>query len=240
MNKIIDFGETIEEYDFKVIDENQARASAGIMFLFGIISLFSIFLSKSLFWAELFSITFIFEFLIRILINPKYAPYMVFGSLFVANQSPTWVEAKPKKFAWILGLILGIIMSYFIIFDIVSPARMLICLVCLVLLFLESSFGICLGCIVYGTFNKELKKCPNDVCSTNSTNTKGKIALFMVYMSMFFLTYYLLQNYKYRENRTINTTKVVKEDKKKGECTPPQWAIDMGHREMWKKHHNCK
>ena len=59
MRKIFSFGQTVEEYSFKVINENEARASAGIMFLLGIVSLFSVFLTKSLFWAELFSITFI-------------------------------------------------------------------------------------------------------------------------------------------------------------------------------------
>jgi hypothetical protein len=24
------------------------------------------------------------------------------------------------------------------------------------------------------------------------------------------------------------------------DCTPPEWAVKMGHAEMWKLHHNCK
>ncbi len=77
------------------------------MFLFGIISLFSIFLTKNLFWAELFSITFIIEFMIRVFINPRFAPYYLLASLIVSNQSEICVEAKSKKFAWTLGVILG-------------------------------------------------------------------------------------------------------------------------------------
>ena len=102
MSQIFSFGEKIPEYDFKVINERDARASAGIMFLLGLISLFSLFMFRTLFYAEVFSITFILEFMIRIFINPKYAPYMMLGSLIVSNQEPDWVEAKPKKFAWIL------------------------------------------------------------------------------------------------------------------------------------------
>ena len=30
--------------------------------------------------------------------------------------------------------------------------------------------------------------------------------------------------------------KKVKDDK---ECTPPSWAVAIGHRDMWLKHHNC-
>lgn len=24
------------------------------------------------------------------------------------------------------------------------------------------------------------------------------------------------------------------------DCTPPDWAVSIGHAEMWKLHHNCK
>ena len=239
MNKIIGFGEEIEEYKFRVIDENKARASAGIMFLFGIISLFTVFGIKSQFWVELFSITFILEFLIRVLINPKYAPYMIFGSLFVSNQTPNWVEAKPKKFAWVLGLILGLIMSYFIIFDIMSVIRLLVCIICLFLLFIESSFGICLGCVVYRRFNKKLQLCPNNVCKNSNTNYINIIAFSSIYLISIILLYYVLVHYKYDDKIIKVNHKIVKNSKVKDECTPPQWAIDMGHREMWKKHHNC-
>jgi len=59
MNKIFSFGEIVSEFDFKVINEREARASAGIMFLLGLLSLFSVYIYRTLFWAELFSITFI-------------------------------------------------------------------------------------------------------------------------------------------------------------------------------------
>lgn len=244
MNKIISFGENIEEYNFKVINENEARASAGIMFLLGIISLFSVFMMRSLFWAELFSITFIIEFIIRVFINPRYAPYMLLGSLIVSNQTPNWVEAKPKKFAWILGVMLGILMTYFIIFDVMSPSRLLICVVCLVLLFLESSFGICLGCILYNKLNIKLQKCPGDICEVREKrDNKSKILLLFVFIVLFSSIYYYLNNYKYKivEDivKTNNIHKSISVTKNKPDCEPPQWAIDMGHKEMWKEH-NCK
>ncbi|KAA0450382.1 MAG: DUF4395 domain-containing protein, partial [Candidatus Thioglobus sp.] len=142
---IISFGETVEGYDYKVINERDARSSAGIMLVLGMISLFILFLTQNLFWAEVFTITFIIEFFIRVFISPKYAPYMLLGSLLVINQTPDWVDAKPKKFAWIVGLIIGAVMSYFIIFNILSPVRLLTCLLCLFLFFSESALGICWG-----------------------------------------------------------------------------------------------
>ena len=54
MGLFLNFGEKIDGYDYKVINERDARASAGIMFLLGILSLFTVHLYRTIFWAELF------------------------------------------------------------------------------------------------------------------------------------------------------------------------------------------
>jgi len=263
VNILFNFGEEVEEYDYRVINEREARASAGIMFLLGIISLFSLFGMRTLFWAELFSITFILEFFIRIVFSPRYAPYMVLGSLFVSRQQPEWVEAKPKHFAWILGAILGAIMTYFIVADIVSPIRMLICVLCLVLLFTESAFGICLGCSIYKKFNISLEgNCPGGACEVNkpvsSRSKVANLAVIVGFVALTISTYILLKQYKYEshtKSQAIINTKlnslatpktpqhtaptVEHTQKSNTDCIVPQWAIDMGHREMWMDH-NCK
>lgn len=244
MSIVFNFGEKIEDYSYRVINEREARASAGIMFLFGIISLFSVFGMRTMFWAELFSITFILEFFIRIVFSPRYAPYMVLGSLFVYNQEPEWVEAKPKKFAWILGALLGVIMAYFIIGDIVSPIRMLTCVLCLILLFAESAFGICLGCILYGKFNVTLEgNCPGGVCRTTQQKpTKQKLINLVIVISFIVLTvltYIILKQYKYVENHPVQMHNKQTKGATPSDCIVPQWAIDMGHEDMWKSH-NCK
>ncbi len=282
MSSIFSFGEKIPEFDFKVINERDARASAGIMFLLGLLSLFSLFMFRTLFYAEVFSITFILEFAIRIFVNPKYAPYMVLGSLIVSNQEPDWVEAKPKKFAWILGLLLGFVMAYFILFNIMSPARLLTCVICLILLYLEAVFGICLGCMLYHKLNIKLEKCPGGVCEVEKkypTQRLKKVMITLLYLILFMGLYNTIKTYKYSENTTVQSMSQEQRDLKEFEsdegdtnaqttmenpvktagsnpstgeksttekesdtkdCTPPQWAIDMGHKELWKEHHGCK
>jgi len=205
MRFFLNFGETIKEYDYKVINEREARASAGIMFLLGILSLFSVYILRTIFWAELFSITFIIEFVVRILVSPKYSPYMMIGGLFVSNQIPDWVEAKPKQFAWVLGLILGLIMTYFIIFDIISPIRIGICWLCLFLLFVESVFGICLGCILYKKLNWKIYNCPGGICDVKPTKSyeKKKYLFIILFLGIFFVTYLSLKSYKFKEKQNI-------------------------------------
>jgi len=269
MAKVFQFGEEVPGYDYRVINERDARASAGIMFLFGIISFFSFIMTHNLFWAEVFSLTFILEFAIRVLVNPLYAPYIVLGSLFVSNQHPDWVEAAPKKFAWILGLGLGLVMAYFIVFGVLSPIRMLTCVVCLVLLFTESVFGICLGCMVYKRFNVDLKNCPGGACETPPAKRGSalqKVAVLALFALLSVGIYQTLKVYKY-QNFQPQLSQTDKEDlemmienvadkapvKQKlaaaassskaqadKDCTVPQWAIAMGHREMWKEHNGCK
>lgn len=207
---MFEFGEKVAKYDFRVINERDARASAGIMFLFGIISLFSFILTKNLFWANLFTATFIIEFFFRVFVNPKYAPYMILGSLIVSNQEPDWVDAKPKKFAWILGVILGGIMSYYILFDILTPFRLLTCLLCLVLLYMESIFGICLGCIIYKRLNIKLYKCPGGVCEIpkKKKSNKNKWLVLVIFMVLFYGVFEGLKKYKYHNTTNSNLTQI--------------------------------
>ncbi len=255
MSKIFAFGEEVEDFDYRVINEREARASAGIMLVLGMMSLFSLFLTRSIFLAEWFSITFIIEFLIRVLINPKYAPYMILGSLIVSNQTPEWVEAKPKKFAWVLGMLLGLVMTYFIVMNIVSPFRIGTCLICLILLFLESAFGICLGCMLYKKLNVSLEgNCPGGVCEIEKPKQKNgkKILLLLGFVLLFFGTYKALGTYKYGMNKPhlTQTQKDAKEFEEADEpivestgedkdCEVPQFAIDIGHRDMWLEHNGC-
>lgn len=205
MAVFFNFGEEVEGYDFKVVNERDARASAGIMFLLGLLSLFSVFLLRTLFWAELFSITFIIEFFVRVIFSPKYAPYMMIGELIVHHQQPDWVEAKPKQFAWMLGLILGIIMTYYILFDVISLVRLSICFVCLTLLFFESAFGICLGCLLYQKLGIQVNKCPGGVCETDIKRSydKKKWLWILLFIGLFALTYVTLKTVKYPPRQEI-------------------------------------
>ena len=50
-----------------------------------------------------------------------------------------------------------------------SPITGLICLICLIFLFFETSFGICIGCKIYGLVYKDRAQyCPGEVCDVKS------------------------------------------------------------------------
>lgn len=139
-------------------------------------------------------ILFLIDFIIRVFINPAYAPTLIMGRLIVRNQNPEYVGAAQKKFAWVIGVILSATM--FILLVVVnsySPITGIICLVCLLFLFFESAFGICLGCIFYKLFYKEKAQyCPGEVCDRKSKQaiqkTSGiQLLVVLVFISLIFV-----------------------------------------------------
>ncbi|MDQ6844325.1 MAG: DUF4395 domain-containing protein, partial [Bacteroidota bacterium] len=74
MNKVIQFGENVEGYNIRVLNEREIRASAGILFLATFISLMLI-LFKDNFVPIKYVITlFLTDFIIRVFISPGYSP----------------------------------------------------------------------------------------------------------------------------------------------------------------------
>jgi hypothetical protein len=125
---------------------------------------------------------FLIDFLIRVFINPKFSPTLIIGRLIVNNQTPEYVGARQKKFAWTIGVVLSATMFIFmVIINSISPITGIICLVCLVFLFFESAFGICLGCKFYPLFFKEKAyRCPGEVCDLRSKQDIQKISMVQV------------------------------------------------------------
>lgn len=194
MSKILKFGEDIEGYDIPVLNEREIGAAAGILFLATFISLIII-LFKNNFLPIKYVITFFFtDFLIRVFINPKYSPTLILGRLIVRNQNPEYVGAKQKKFAWIIGVILsGTMFIFFIIVNAFSPITGIVCLVCLIFLFFETAFGICLGCIAYKLFYKEKAQyCPGEVCDRNSKQDIQKTSPAQLMVVLLFVVYIIL------------------------------------------------
>lgn len=164
------FGEIVEGYSIPVLNEREIRASAGILFLAVFLSLMFI-LFKNNFVPVKYVITVFFtDFIIRIFVSPKYSPTLIIGRLIVNNQVPEYVGAKQKKFAWTVGLILSATMFVFLVLvNAFSPITGIVCLICLLFLFFESAFGICLACKFYAwAFKEKVQYCPGEVCDIKS------------------------------------------------------------------------
>jgi len=227
MNKIIKFGEDVEGYNIPVLNEREIRAAAGILFLATFTSLMFILFEEN-FVPIKYVITFFFmDFMIRVFINPKFSPILISARLIVKNQTPEYVGATQKKFAWIIGVVLSATMFYFfIIVNAYNPITGIVCLICLIFLFFESAFGICLGCKFYSLFFKgKVQYCPGEVCSVKSKLEiqKTSVSQFLIlfsFISFIFLTVYLMNDRfnekpynKLGSNNIEQTKKEFKENK---------------------------
>jgi hypothetical protein len=205
MKNLIKFGEDVEGYYIPVLNEREIRAAAGILFLATFTSLMFI-LFKGNFVPIKYVITFFFaDFLIRVFINPKFSPTLIFARLIVRNQTPEYVGAAPKKFAWIIGVVLSATMFFFfVIVNAYGPITGIVCLICLVFLFFESAFGICLGCMFYPLFFKDkVQYCPGEVCDVKQKQEIQKTSLSQIivlfaFIGCIFLTFRLMNN-RFRE-----------------------------------------
>lgn len=182
MNKYFYFGETVKGYDVPVLNEREARAGAGILFLFAFISFMNSYLLRDFLFTQIFVTVFMIDFFIRIFINPKFSPSLLLGRMMVQNQIPEYVGAPQKRAAWSIGFTLAVIMFFVIVvFGFKTPIKIAICVLCLGLLFFESAFGICLGCKLYNYFYKESAKyCAGGICEIRSKDEIQKFSKLQV------------------------------------------------------------
>ena len=202
MSKIVKFGEDVDNYSIPVLNEREIRAAAGILFLLMLISILVVIL-KGNFTLLKFAVTyFLTDILIRVFINPKFSPTLIIGRWIVRNQVPEYVGAPQKKFAWIIGVILA--MTMFVLLVLVnsySPITGLICFICLIFLFFESAFGICLGCKFYPLFHKgKVQYCPGEVCEVKDRHEIQKISvsqflIVLAFVGWIVLSVFLLKDY---------------------------------------------
>ena len=206
MSKIIQFGENVEGYTIPVLNEREIRDAAGIVFLIMFIAIQQA-AGGDFTMIKYAVIGFLTDFSIRVFINPKYAPTLIIGRWIVRNQTPEYVGARQKKFAWLIGIILAITMLVLmVIVNSYSPITGIICFVCLIFLFFESAFGVCLGCKMYPWFfgKENLQYCPGEVCDVKSRHEIQKtnwlqLAIVIGFISFFVLIYFLFHDFLIRQ-----------------------------------------
>lgn len=231
------FGELHPDYDIPVFNEREVRAASGIVFFFAFLAFMNGWLVGDNEPTKLMITAFFIDFVIRLFINPKYAPSMIAGRWLVNNQIPEYTGAAPKRWAWSIGLILASVMFYLVVLnDVRGPVNILTCSLCLGLLFFESAFGICAGCHLYNLFHKDKAKyCPGGVCETDKTRHEIQ-QIKLLQMAIVLIFGIFLFFVPMLENHLKSHFVTAKPEK---DCTVPQFAIDMGHEEKWKLHNGC-
>ena len=189
MKSLVQFGEDVAGYSIPVLNEREIRASAGLLFLAVFTSFLFAVLKQNFIPIKYVITVFLADFLVRVLVNPKYAPTLIIGRLIVKNQVPEYVGAKQKKFAWVIGVILASVMFvHLVVVNAYGPISGVVCLICMIFLFFESAFGICLGCKVYPLIYKEKAKfCPGEVCDPKARQDIQRTSLLQLRIVLGFI-----------------------------------------------------
>ncbi len=253
MSRFFQFGENMEGYPVRVLNERSVRAAAGLLLVGAFISFSNAMLLGNFQPTRLFVMVFMLDMAIRVFVNPLYAPSMIVGGWVVRHQTPDWVGAPQKRFAWGIGLALGLVMFWTMgINQVVGPINMLVCGTCLTLMFFESAFGICLGCKVYNLFNKEKAQlCPGGVCEV-PTAPPTRLGLAKMGALLAFVGYAAWAAQWVQATRPVGLggfdDMATLEDMGLANgggadterCTPPVLARWLGHEAQWKRHNRCE
>jgi hypothetical protein len=240
------FGQQIPGYAIPVLNERAVRASAGILFFFAIVSFMNAWLVGDFHLTRVFVVAFLIDFTLRIFVNPAYAPSLILGQWIVRKQQPEYVGAPQKRFAWAIGFALALAMLYLVVLNnVIGPVNLIVCSLCLLLLFFESAFGICLGCMVYRLFNDKAELCPGGVCESKpEPGAGGSMGQGLIVLAFVLVLGFIASILVERPPR-INAAggaavQVSPVDPAEAErCKVPEFAKAMGHEEKWKLHNNC-
>jgi hypothetical protein len=250
-NAILQFGEMRPEYQIPVLNERAVRAAAGVLFFLALICFMNAWLTGNFQPTRVFVVSFLIEFTIRIFVNPRFAPIMILGQWVVRKLQPEWSGAPQKRFAWAIGFVLAATMLYLVVLnDVIGPINLIVCSMCLTLLFFETAFGICIGCKIYNLFNKEKAQlCPGGVCempaeqASSTSLSQGAIVIaFVLAVGAIAQWVYSTAPARVAEFETsVAAQPVAPIDPAEAErCKVPDFAKAIGHEEKWKLHNNCK
>jgi hypothetical protein len=124
---------------------------------------------------------------------------------------------------------------------------MLVCGTCLLLLFFEFSFGICIGCKLYDLFSKnKVELCPGNVCSYNPAPGAGGTWRQGLVVMVFSLIVFNVAVWVYDHPTsspvlpTLNTSATSQDPAEVQRCKVPEFAKKIGHEQQWKLHNGCQ
>lgn len=151
------YGESIAEraadgrtFATGVFNEHEVRAAAGVTLALGAFAFVHAYFAKEYAPIKVVTALFFVEFALRVAAGLHYSPVGRLAKLLTWRRPPHWVAAKPKRFAWSLGLVLSLAMTLITNANVRGPLPLTICLLCMALMWLEAVLGFCLGCEIYG------------------------------------------------------------------------------------------
>jgi Domain of unknown function (DUF4395) len=155
-----------------VINENEARAAAGMTLVMGGVAFSYAYFERRYLPLQVVASLFFVEFAMRLTVGIARSPLGLLARWTTRRETPYWVSAKPKRFAWTLGLAMSGAMAVITNLGIRGWLPRAVCLLCLCLMWLEAVLGVCLGCELHGVLvrhgwtrkDETFEICPHGAC----------------------------------------------------------------------------
>ena len=171
---------TAEPLRAAVFNEHQVRAAAGLTLVLGAVAFVYAYFAKVYGPIQVITVLFFAEFGARVTLGVHRSPVGVAAGWMVRRHPPQWVSAKPKRFAWTLGLVMSFAMALITNAGIRGALPLSICLACMTLMWLEAVLGLCLGCEIHGLLvrrgwvakDQAFEICSGGACATVSQRRK--------------------------------------------------------------------
>ena len=156
-----------------MFNENEVRTAAGLTLIIAVIAFSYAYFEQQYLPLQVASAFFLVEFVLRTTLGIRYSPVGVVARWLTRGQEPVWVSAKPKRFAWMIGVGMAFAMVIITTIGIRGWLPRSLCLTCVTLMWLESALGLCLGCKLYAWLvrhglkerDAEIEVCAGGVCA---------------------------------------------------------------------------
>ena len=166
-----------------VVDENVARAAAGITLALGTVAFVYAYFDAVYWPLQVVSTLFLVEFGTRVTFGLRRSPVGMAAGWLMRRRAPDWVSAKPKRFAWSIGVSIALSMTIITNVGIRGLLPRTLCAICLVFMWLETSLGLCLGCEIHGFLvrrgwarkDEAFEICADGACALSCTGATSDV-----------------------------------------------------------------
>ena len=140
------------------MDEHAVRARAGLLNIVTWVAIINVFEVQDPDWV-LYMFPFVaYEFLSSMIVGlTPISPFGILGTLLsiAMHPEPLWKPARPKRFAWLIGLVLSTLCFVWVAIReelgryVYLPLVRTTVILCNLATWFESSNGFCFGCFIY-------------------------------------------------------------------------------------------
>jgi hypothetical protein len=138
-----------KELQAGVFDDNEVRAASGLALVVGVVAFCYAAFKGNYIPLQAVASLLVVDFLIRVTAGLRYSPAGITAHAITRNP-PQWVSARPKRFAWTLGLVVALAMAVITSVGIRGYLPETIGVILLLPMWAEAALGLCLGCEMHG------------------------------------------------------------------------------------------